>query len=97
MEVHDEDEIEAALEAGSEIIGINNRDLHTFKVDMKTCTNLIPKVPKNKAIVAESGFRTYEEIQELKKLGAHAVLIGETFMTAGNIGNKIEEVMYGQS
>jgi len=97
VEIHNEDELNQACDAGADIIGINNRDLHTFKVNMDTCASLIPKIPSNKAIVAESGFRSYEEIQALKELGAHAVLIGETFMTAENIGNKIEEVMYGQS
>lgn len=97
VEIHNEDELNQACEAGADIIGVNNRDLFTFEVNMDTCTSLIPKIPKNKAIVAESGFRSFEEIQTLKELGAHAVLIGETFMAAENIGNKIEEVMYGQS
>lgn len=96
VEIHNEDELKRACDAGADIIGVNNRDLHTFKVDMKTCDHLIPKIPKNKAIVAESGFRTHEEIQALNNLGVHAVLIGETLMMAEDIGNKIEEVMFGQ-
>jgi len=79
VEVHNDDELNQACDAGADIIGVNNRDLQTFEVNMYTCTNLIPKIPKNKAIVAESGFRTYKEIQALKELGAHAVLIGEIF------------------
>lgn len=97
VEVHNEEELQRACDAGASIIGVNNRDLKTFEVDMQTCVDLIPKIPRNVAIVAESGFHTHEEIQSLKKLGAHAVLIGEALMTAENIGNKIEEVMYGQS
>jgi len=97
VEVHDEKDLERACAAGAEIIGVNNRDLHAFVVDMQTCLRLIPKIPKGKVIVAESGFKTYEEIKALKKAGAHAVLIGETFMREQDIAKKIKEVMYGSS
>jgi len=95
FEVHTEEELERACNAGAEIIGINNRNLKTFDVDMKTSFEMIPKVPKGKVIVAESGYATNNEIQELNRLGAHAVLIGETFMKEENIGKKIKEVMHG--
>lgn len=95
VEIHNEEELKQACDAGADIIGVNNRDLKTFEVNMQTCMDLIPKIPSNVVIVAESGFRSYEEIQNLKKIGAHAVLIGEIFMTADDIGNKIEEVMFG--
>jgi len=97
VEVHTEEELQRACNAGAEIVGINNRDLNTFTVDVKTCARLMPKVPKGKVTVAESGYTNYKEIQELKKLGIHAVLIGETFMKEQNIGDKIKEVMYGQN
>jgi indole-3-glycerol phosphate synthase len=96
VEVHCEEELQRACDAGADIIGVNNRDLQSFEVDIQTCIKLIPKIPNSKVKVAESGFHTYKEIQGLKGLGAHAVLIGETFMAAKDIGNKIEEVMHGQ-
>ena len=96
VEVHDERELDRAIKAGAEIIGINNRDLHSFEVDFRTCERLIPRIPKDKIIVAESGLKTHEEIKILKSLGAHAVLIGETFLQAPDIAKKIQEVMYGK-
>jgi indole-3-glycerol phosphate synthase len=93
VEVHDEKELQRALDAGCEVIGINNRDLHTFEVDLKTCERLIPKIPADKVIVAESGIQCAEDVRRLKALGAHAVLIGEIFMRAKDIGKKIDEIM----
>ena len=93
VEVHDAKELERALKAGAEIVGINNRDLTTFAVDMKTCEQLILKIPKDKVIVAESGIKTHDEVKKLQTLGAHAVLIGETFMREKDIGRKIKEIM----
>jgi indole-3-glycerol phosphate synthase len=93
VEVHDEEELEKALGVGAEIIGVNNRNLLTFEVDTRTCANIIPNIPKDKVIVAESGIHTPEDIDKLRELGAHAVLIGETFMRAEDIGNKIQEIM----
>ncbi len=97
VEVHDEKELERALRLNAEIIGINNRDLHTFKVDLKVSERLMVLIPKNKVIVVESGLKSFEEIKHFQSLGAHAVLIGETFIKATNIGKKIKEVMYGPS
>ena len=96
VEVHDEQELKRALDNGAEIIGINNRDLHTFNVNIEVCKQLIPKIPKGKIIVAESGIKTHQDVKTLKDLGAHAVLIGETFMREKDIGKKIKEVIYGE-
>jgi len=93
VEVHDEEEIKKALDSGAEIIGINNRNLHTFEVDVNTAQRLIPCIPRKKVIVVESGLSAHEEIQRLEDLGVHAVLIGEAFMKADDIGEKIDEVM----
>jgi indole-3-glycerol phosphate synthase len=93
VEVHDEKELDRAMKAGAEIIGVNNRDLKTLDVNFKTSERLIPRIPGDKVIVAESGLRTHDDIRRVKDLGAHAVLIGETFMRAKNIGGKIDEVM----
>jgi indole-3-glycerol phosphate synthase len=95
VEVHDEKELQRALAADARIIGINNRDLKTFAVDLKVTERLIPKVPKGKIIVAESGIATHADTLRLKKAGANAVLIGEAFMAAEDIGLQIEKIMKG--
>jgi len=95
VEAHDELEVKRALQAGAEIIGVNNRHLQSLKVDVNNCLALIPKIPKGIVIVAESGLKTHEDIRRVEEAGAHAVLIGETFMRSPDIGDKIKEVMYG--
>ncbi|MBF0483713.1 MAG: indole-3-glycerol phosphate synthase TrpC [Candidatus Omnitrophica bacterium] len=92
VEVHDEAELNRALKCGAEIIGINNRDLKTFNVDLAVCEKLIPLIPKDKVIVAESGLKTREDILRVKQAGAHAVLMGEVFMRSDDIGAKIKEL-----
>ena len=93
VEVHNEEELKRALGVGAEIIGINNRDLHSFVVDKKTSERLVAKIPKGRTIVAESGLDSHEDIKRLKGLGVHAGLIGETFMRAADISEKIKEIM----
>jgi indole-3-glycerol phosphate synthase len=92
-EVHSEGELDKALAANAKIIGINNRDLTTFSVDMKTTTNLAPLVPADRIIVSESGIRTRQDIEMLTKAGIHAFLIGETLMTSDNMGRKLRELL----
>ena len=93
MEVHKEEDVEKALATGCSIIGINNRDLHTFKVDLAVTQKLIRIIPQNKVRVSESGIRTYEDVMFLKSLGVNAVLIGEAFMEAGDIAAKMREIL----
>jgi len=93
VEVHNEEDIEKALAIGASIIGINNRDLHTFKVDLGVTQRLIRLISQNKVIVSESGIKSYEDIMFLKSLGVNAVLIGEVFMEADDIGAKMRELM----
>lgn len=95
VEVHDEKELQRAIDSGAKIIGVNNRNLKTLKVDFATCERLIPRIPKGTTIVAESGIKDHTDIQKLQQLGAHAVLIGETFLRAHDVGAKVKEVMYG--
>lgn len=95
VEVHDEIELNRAIEAGADIIGINNRNLETLDVDLSTCDQLIPKIPEDKVIVAESGFKTHEDIIRIKNLGAHAVLIGESFMKEKDIAQAVRKLMHG--
>jgi indole-3-glycerol phosphate synthase len=95
VEVHDDEDLSKTINAGAGIIGINNRDLETFHVDIKNTERLIGSIPKAKIIVSESGIESYEQILYLKNLGVNAVLIGETFMRANEIGKKVKEVMTG--
>jgi len=97
VEIHNQDELSRVLNLGAEMIGINNRNLDTLKVDMQKCVDLIPEIPKDKIIVAESGIKTHKDIQELQALGANAVIIGEVFMAAEDIESKVKEVFHGQS
>jgi len=92
VEVHNKEELDRALESGAKIIGINNRDLKTFEVDIRTTEKLMNYIPNDRAVVSESGIRDYNDIKYLKELGVDAVLIGETFMRAPSIKDKINEL-----
>lgn len=93
VEVHTEEDLQKALGAGAEILGINNRDLHTFKVDRETTARLIRHIPKGRIVVAESGLTSHEDVLYVKTLGVQAVLIGSAFMAAPDIRAKVREVM----
>lgn len=93
VEVHNEDEVETALKSGAEIIGINNRDLRTFKTDISVTERLSPMIGKNKIIVSESGINTRSDILRLQKSGINGVLIGEALVTADNPGKKVAELL----
>ncbi|MCR4437058.1 MAG: indole-3-glycerol phosphate synthase TrpC [Clostridiales bacterium] len=95
VEVHDRDDLEKALEADAGIIGINNRDLRSFDVDLGTTEKLINHIPEGKIVVSESGIKSPEDIGFLKSLGVNAVLIGEAFMRANSIGGKLDELRAG--
>jgi indole-3-glycerol phosphate synthase len=85
VEVHDTEELESALEVEAEVIGINNRDLSDFTVDIERTFELLSDVPTGKTVVSESGFSTREQLDELDRVGVDAVLIGETLMRAPDI------------
>lgn len=93
VEAHSEGEIERALKVGAEIIGVNNRNLRTLQVDVNNSMRMIGIIPQGKIIVVESGLKTRDDIKRLQEAGAQAVLIGETFMRAADIGAKIKEIM----
>lgn len=95
VEVHTEEELNRAVDAGAEIIGINNRNLQTFSVDITTTIDLLPKFPKDAICVSESGIKTADDIKKLQQAGVDAVLIGTAFMKARNIGDKIRELFPG--
>jgi indole-3-glycerol phosphate synthase len=85
VEVHDEEELEIALEVEAEVIGINNRNLGDFTVDIERTYELLSDVPAGKIVVSESGFSTREQLDELDRVGVDAVLVGETLMRAPDI------------
>jgi indole-3-glycerol phosphate synthase len=85
VEVHDEPELEIALAVEADIVGINNRDLVDFSVDIERTYELLSDVPAGKTVVSESGFSTREELDELERVGVDAVLIGETLMRAEDV------------
>ncbi len=93
MEVHDERELDKALGTGAEIIGINNRNLKTFEVDLNTTIELLPKIPPEKIVVSESGIRGPEDVKILSDAGIKALLIGAVFMEADDIGAEVKRVM----
>jgi indole-3-glycerol phosphate synthase len=84
IEVHDETELGRALDAGADFIGINNRNLATFDVDLNVTQRLAPQVPGDCTIVSESGIRTTDDIRRVIGAGAHAALIGESLMRAAD-------------
>jgi indole-3-glycerol phosphate synthase len=93
FEVHDFGELEMALSAGAAIIGINNRNLKTMVIDINTTFKLHREIPPGKIIVSESGIKTRNDVQRLADGGIDAMLIGTSFMEAGDISGKIEELM----
>jgi indole-3-glycerol phosphate synthase len=93
VEVHDEAEMVRAAHAGASLIGINNRDLRTFDVDLAATERLAPLAPPNATIVAESGIFTRDDMRRLEDAGVHAVLIGEGVVTADDPALKVRELM----
>lgn len=92
VEVHNESELEKALNIGADIIGINNRNLKTFNVDLNTTGRLATLIPKDKVIVSESGIKDNIDMKAVRSLGASAVLIGETLMRSNNISTTLKEL-----
>jgi indole-3-glycerol phosphate synthase len=92
-EVHDEDELRHALDAGFDLIGVNTRDLKTFKVDLRTAFDLAAEFPANVVRVAESGIHSGEDVNRLRDSGYHAFLIGESLMRAPSPGLALRELM----
>ncbi|MCP4683380.1 MAG: indole-3-glycerol phosphate synthase TrpC [Desulfobacterales bacterium] len=92
-EIHDKGDLDKSVEAGADIIGINNRDLDTFEVDIRTTLELAPLVPKACILVTESGINTGEDIRLLKKCGINAALVGTSIMKSSEPKEKIKELV----
>jgi indole-3-glycerol phosphate synthase len=95
VEVHDEKELETALEVEADVLGINNRDLDDFSVDIERTYELLSDVPAGKTVVSESGFSHREQLDELERVGVDAVLIGETLMRAPDIEAACRALTFG--
>ncbi len=93
VEVHASADLAVALSAGAEIIGINNRDLHTFTTNIDTTRQLAPSIPPGKTVISESGIRTREDITRLMESGIHAFLVGEALISAADPGRKLRELL----
>lgn len=92
-EVHDENELERAVAAGCNMVGVNSRDLHTFCVDLDAPLRLASKIPKGVLRVAESGIRSPQDIQKLRTAGYQAFLVGESLMRAENPGEALRKLV----
>jgi indole-3-glycerol phosphate synthase len=92
-EVHDEEELSRALDAGFNLIGVNSRDLRTFKVDLDTSFRLAEQMPENVLAVAESGIESGSDIARLRGAGYGAFLVGETLMKAASPGEALRELL----
>lgn len=93
VEVHDESELDRALDAGSRIVGINNRDLRTFEVDIGVSARLSKRIPEGIIAIAESGIGSSGDIRRLRAEGVHVFLIGETFMRAPDPGAELQKLI----
>jgi len=93
VEVHDERELERALAVGATLVGVNNRDLKTFKVDLAVSERLAAKLVGRALLVAESGIHTRGEVERLERCGAQAILVGESLMREQDMGAKVRELL----
>jgi indole-3-glycerol phosphate synthase len=93
VEVHNKSELERAIISEAEIIGINNRDLSTFIVDINTTRRLRPPIPQEKIVVSESGIRSRGDMEKLRTWRVDAVLVGEALVTARDVGAKMKELL----
>ncbi|MFQ6024359.1 MAG: indole-3-glycerol phosphate synthase TrpC [Acidiferrobacterales bacterium] len=96
LEVHDKQELERALQVDTQLIGINNRNLHTFDVSLQTTLELLEKVPTDRLVITESGIHSTDDVALLCKHGVNAFLVGEAFMRAADPGARLAE-LFGSS
>jgi indole-3-glycerol phosphate synthase len=94
VETHNENEVKLAVKSGARIIGINNRDLRTFKVDFDATRRLRQLIPADKVVVSESGIKTRNDMENLQRWGVNSALVGESLIASGNIAAKMEELLW---
>ena len=93
VEIHSETELKKVLQTNAHIIGINNRDLETFKTDLETTLRLRPMIPAEKIVVSESGIKSRVDVEKLMKESVDAILVGETLMKSDDISTKLHELL----
>ena len=92
MEVHDDAELERALETGARLIGINNRNLRTFETSLSTTIDMLDRIPDDRIVVTESGIHTVQDVQLMREHDVNTFLVGEAFMKADDPGEKLAEL-----
>ena len=92
VEVHDRDELAEGLQVGPTLLGINNRDLHTFQTSLSTTITLLDEISGNPLVVTESGIHTRDDVHRMHEKGVYAFLVGEAFMKAESPGEKLREL-----
>lgn len=92
VEVHDANELEAALTLKTALLGINNRNLRTFETTLDTTIELLPRIPENKLVITESAIRTRDDVQRMRDHAVHAFLVGEAFMRASDPGAELAQL-----
>ena len=94
VEVHDRAELDRALELETQLVGINNRDLHSFDMRLETTFDLLPHIPDDRVVVTESGIHTPADVAVMRERDVHAFLVGEAFMRAEDPGEKLKELFF---
>ena len=93
VELYEPENLPRVLECGAKLIGINNRDLRTFQVDLEHTLRLRQQIPGDRAVVGESGIRTRQDALRLESAGVNAMLVGESLMARADIGNAVDELL----
>jgi indole-3-glycerol phosphate synthase len=94
VEVHDRAELDRALELDTPLVGVNNRDLHTFDTSLNATLDLLPHIPADRVVITESGIHTAEDVVLMRENRVHAFLVGEAFMRAAEPGEKLRELFF---
>jgi indole-3-glycerol phosphate synthase len=94
VEVHDRSELERALKLPTRLLGINNRNLHTFEVTLETTYGLLADIPDDRIVVTESGIFTREDVEGMRARGVHSFLVGEAFMRADDPGSELRRLFF---
>jgi len=94
VEVHNEPELEDALTTGARLVGVNNRDLHTFTTDLATSERLHPMIPKSRTMVTESGIHTVQDVARMRSSKINSFLVGEAFMRAADPGTALRKLFF---
>lgn len=93
VEFHDEENLSRVLDAGADLVGINNRDLKSFVTDLDLTLRLRDRIPDHVVLVSESGIKTYQDVQRLEAIGVSAILVGETLMRSEDVGLAVEQIL----